>query len=134
MKWNWKCFLLYFLEEFVSDWCKFFKKYLIGFSWENTWAWNFLCERFLMMNSVIKTHIGLFRFIFYLMSILIHYSKKVSISLHFFFNDPATTEIYTLSLHDALPISPRAHALQQENPLQWEARAPQRRVAPARCN
>ena len=25
-------------------------------------------------------------------------------SLFFFFNDPATTEIYTLSLHDALPI------------------------------
>src|SRR5690349_23780203 len=28
----------------------------------------------------------------------------------FFFNDPATTEIYTLSLHDALPISPRLHS------------------------
>src|SRR5688572_30879321 len=28
--------------------------------------------------------------------------------IHFFFNDPATTEIYTLSLHDALPISPDA--------------------------
>src|SRR5436190_8967491 len=27
--------------------------------------------------------------------------------LIFFFNDTATTEIYTLSLHDALPISPR---------------------------
>src|SRR3712207_8304128 len=29
----------------------------------------------------------------------------------FFFNDPATTEIYTLSLHDALPIfvHPRQH-------------------------
>src|SRR5438874_12277869 len=27
-------------------------------------------------------------------------------SFFFFFNDPATTEIYTLSLHDALPISP----------------------------
>src|SRR2546430_8966554 len=26
-------------------------------------------------------------------------------SFFFFFNDPATTEIYTLSLHDALPIS-----------------------------
>src|SRR3712207_7987754 len=26
---------------------------------------------------------------------------------HFFFNDTATTEIYTLSLHDALPISLR---------------------------
>src|ERR1043165_10271304 len=27
----------------------------------------------------------------------------------FFFNDTATTEIYTLSLHDALPISGRSH-------------------------
>src|SRR6266536_6259829 len=27
-------------------------------------------------------------------------------STAFFFNDPATTEFYTLSLHDALPISP----------------------------
>src|SRR3712207_8166136 len=25
-------------------------------------------------------------------------------TIHFFFNDTATTEIYTLSLHDALPI------------------------------
>src|SRR6476620_12780261 len=29
-------------------------------------------------------------------------------SLSFFFNDTATTEIYTLSLHDALPIYARA--------------------------
>src|SRR5256885_8471951 len=28
--------------------------------------------------------------------------------MFFFFNDTATTEIYTLSLHDALPISHRA--------------------------
>src|SRR5438034_7524377 len=28
----------------------------------------------------------------------------------FFFNDTSTTEIYTLSLHDALPISVSAHA------------------------
>src|SRR5688572_31457902 len=28
----------------------------------------------------------------------------LSSSFFFFFNDPATTEIYTLSLHDALPI------------------------------
>src|SRR5215510_10520889 len=28
------------------------------------------------------------------------------LELIFFFNDTATTEIYTLSLHDALPISP----------------------------
>src|SRR3712207_9490994 len=30
------------------------------------------------------------------------------IRLFFFFNDTATTEIYTLSLHDALPISAEA--------------------------
>src|SRR5258708_24872757 len=29
----------------------------------------------------------------------------ISFSFFFFFNDTATTEIYTLSLHDALPIS-----------------------------
>src|SRR5258708_36120167 len=42
----------------------------------------------------------------------IYYSRLVSIirarsppvSTSFFFNDTATTEIYTLSLHDALPI------------------------------
>src|SRR5256885_1386225 len=33
----------------------------------------------------------------------------------FFFNDTATTEIYTLSLHDALPISP--HRLRQTGRL-----------------
>src|SRR3712207_7030078 len=32
--------------------------------------------------------------------------------MFFFFNDTATTEIYTLSLHDALPIC-RSHAQQQ---------------------
>src|SRR2546430_10453536 len=32
-------------------------------------------------------------------------SESHTISFFFFFNDTATTEIYTLSLHDALPIS-----------------------------
>src|SRR5689334_24100382 len=32
----------------------------------------------------------------------------------FFFNDTATTEIYTLSLHDALPISSRGVHLTEE--------------------
>src|SRR5438094_2426285 len=39
---------------------------------------------------------------------------RASLSLFFFFHDTATTEIYTLSLHDALPIS----------------RSPRRRPAP----
>ena len=33
-----------------------------------------------------------------------------SVVIYFFFNDTATTEIYTLSLHDALPIyRPASH-------------------------
>src|SRR6266508_6723133 len=32
-------------------------------------------------------------------------NQRVSAYIFFFFNDTATTEIYTLSLHDALPIS-----------------------------
>src|SRR6266496_2208590 len=32
------------------------------------------------------------------------WEKKIG-KLYYFFNDTATTEIYTLSLHDALPIS-----------------------------
>src|SRR2546430_7283817 len=39
------------------------------------------------------------------------------VSVFFFFNDTATTEIYTLSLHDALPI--------------WASRGPGRRSSPA---
>src|SRR2546425_13168135 len=41
--------------------------------------------------------------IFYLIRILC-----LHLSFFFFFNDTATTEIYTLSLHDALPISGRS--------------------------
>src|SRR3712207_7532295 len=33
---------------------------------------------------------------------------RVAVVFFFFFNDTATTEIYTLSLHDALPICPVA--------------------------
>src|SRR2546426_1111730 len=38
------------------------------------------------------------RFIFF-------FSSRSCLFFFFFFNDTATTEIYTLSLHDALPIS-----------------------------
>src|SRR5256885_16853257 len=40
-------------------------------------------------------------------------SERTLIFFFFFFNDTATTEIYTLSLHDALPIS---HELSVELP------------------
>src|SRR5260221_13810618 len=50
--------------------------------------------------------------------------------LSFFFNDTATTEIYTLSLHDALPISPagpmtrRAAEVMQARGLERKVRQP----------
>src|SRR5688572_32340267 len=40
--------------------------------------------------------------------------------MFFFFNDTATTEIYTLSLHDALPIS--ASARGRRSPRWWRRR------------
>src|SRR3712207_7489363 len=46
--------------------------------------------------------------------------------LIFFFNDTATTEIYTLSLHDALPISGRDHRVadvaRRDDPARRELR------------
>src|SRR5256712_3281950 len=43
-------------------------------------------------------------------------------SVFFFFNDTATTEIYTLSLHDALPISKRSAGTAHEPPQANERR------------
>src|SRR2546422_6155971 len=50
-------------------------------------------------------------------------------SVFFFFNDTATTEIYTLSLHDALPIS-RSRAPRAARPA--PASAPRRAPRPLR--
>src|SRR3712207_7694261 len=46
----------------------------------------------------------------------------------FFFNDTATTEIYTLSLHDALPIC-LAHRLGRAHPLSQRASVSRRGVS-----
>src|SRR2546430_15617608 len=43
----------------------------------------------------------------------------------FFFNDTATTEIYTLSLHDALPIYSRLHLVENQQQLVLIAQSPQ---------
>src|SRR2546422_7483888 len=51
----------------------------------------------------------------------------------FFFNDTATTEIYTLSLHDALPISvcpPGPIQLHRRHPADHAARARARPTSP----
>src|SRR5689334_24122010 len=44
----------------------------------------------------------------------------------FFFNDTATTEIYTLSLHDALPIFPRRERAPDVGLGERHARDPER--------
>src|SRR2546430_16847751 len=43
----------------------------------------------------------------YVDDVLAEYLRSRAVEYFFFFNDTATTEIYTLSLHDALPISRR---------------------------
>src|SRR6266540_7079750 len=49
---------------------------------------------------------------------LVMFTPRAVASSFFFFNDTATTEIYTLSLHDALPISqPGALPLQRASSL-----------------
>src|SRR3712207_7686937 len=45
---------------------------------------------------------------------------SMSRPLFCFFNDTATTEIYTLSLHDALPIYPKPRGWRGTHTLLWE--------------
>src|SRR3712207_7222566 len=54
---------------------------------------------------------------------LAYIHRHTLIHLFFFFNDTATTEIYTLSLHDALPISHRGPVVERER-LELRARRP----------
>src|SRR3989449_3607286 len=58
-------------------------------------------------------------------------SRPVLFALFFFFNDTATTEIYPLSLHDALPISARLRRVSQDHRYGGPALPPHRRE-PAR--
>src|SRR3712207_9150613 len=57
----------------------------------------------------------------------LHAGRSMVVCIFFFFNDTATTEIYTLSLHDALPIFKYSgpFPLTNPNPLK-EARAENR--------
>src|SRR3954466_14147027 len=57
-------------------------------------------------------------------------TPSASFSFVFFFNDTATTEIYTLSLHDALPISRPARARPRPLPVQRFSPFPNRQALP----
>ena len=56
------------------------------------------------------------------------YARDVGCPGSFFFSDPATTEIYTLPLPDALPISPAAA---DAAGIGFDRQGPQRRRCPA---
>src|SRR6266481_4443120 len=62
---------------------------------------------------------------FYSVSFFLNRTFCASLFL-FFFNDPATTEIYTLSLHDALPIWPPLPA-SCSPPRRWSPKSRRRR-------
>src|SRR2546430_13347942 len=49
------------------------------------------------------------------------------LSTFFFFNDTATTEIYTLSLHDALPIYACCEVALKSHGWNWHRKRPQSR-------
>src|SRR2546428_12994329 len=55
-----------------------------------------------MINVTVRT-------VYTLNQMMFGMVRRVAISNFFFFNDTATTEIYTLSLHDALPIYGHQH-------------------------
>src|SRR3712207_9178542 len=59
------------------------------------------------------------------------YERVRCMIVFFFFNDTATTEIYTLSLHDALPIS--GVGTRTTAGRAGAARCPHRRPWPIRC-
>src|SRR5438128_4715620 len=67
-----------------------------------------------------------------MLSLSLHLRSFISISyftlvfFFFFFNDTATTEIYTLSLHDALPISQAVN--DQRGRLQLRLQPPRREL------
>src|SRR5260370_2944478 len=52
-----------------------------------------------------------------MLTVLFCRTRKFTTIPRFFFNDPATTEIYTLSLHDALPIYPHRLATDEVRQL-----------------
>src|SRR5690348_17536908 len=54
----------------------------------------------------------------------------MSRSHFFFFNDTATTEIYTLSLHDALPISSAVSGLSGSNGVSSGAHTAESTISP----
>src|SRR2546430_4591989 len=58
-------------------------------------------------------------------------SHVINLFFFFFFNDTATTEIYTLSLHDALPISWAATV--DRLPVRAPGRGRRAARPPARC-
>src|SRR5690625_8052166 len=59
-------------------------------------------------------------------SLLLIFISSSSLRLFFFFNDPATTAIYPLSLHDALPIFSTAGPLRlhRRDPSTFRMRTP----------
>src|SRR5256885_7572427 len=73
-----------------------------------------------------------------LTDLLLSITGKRSRSFFFFFNDTATTEIYTLSLHDALPISSTSGVMlifrdRSPRPARNSPRPSPSSRSPARC-
>src|SRR6266571_7079260 len=74
----------------------------------------------------------LFVFIIFFFFFVLRLCYLIFFFFFFFFNDTATTEIYTLSLHDALPISPLSTGSSRKSSLKfWENQLERRTVRSA---
>src|SRR5204863_9140987 len=62
-------------------------------------------DMYVTLNTILLIRAARFLVLFSFILYLVIFSHLFIFFLFFFFNDTATTEIYTLSLHDALPIS-----------------------------
>src|SRR5215813_11403906 len=70
-------------------------------------AWS-VFQRMIQIGSCHFVFAGLLMHLRPQQKFFVNKFSIVGLYFHFFFNDTATTEIYTLSLHDALPISQRS--------------------------
>src|SRR5207248_10441968 len=72
---------------------------------------------------ITSLHVYPHQFTSYLFHIMLVYHTLSLSFFFFFFNDTATTEIYTLSLHDALPIFLRPAGTRNREPVHARGRS-----------
>src|SRR5260221_557213 len=82
---------------------------------------SFVISQLLTLHMIYpyRVHVNLVYCFLVILSMITHTFFSI-----FFFNDTATTDIYTLSLHDAFPFFFKEHAPHQHSPFSLPGRLP----------